>query len=578
MLCLTADTALDGVRVLGASALPGFEDGALVDATFDLAERAAAELLRRRPGIGRSLEQLTGSTDVDRYLCRWLLRDSGAFFGLVLLVASLDGRPVVDVERNWPDGPTYAFLSEVARGLDLPPGLADALERMTFAAPRSRLVTTARAAQSAAGLWAEWFARLCPLGRKPPQRPLLIRSYEFDWGIDYGGQRRLRNLDFVVDGETIRASEVGVWAEDNVPVERDALLQHRGYAVLRRDSIPFGFASVAPLLRATALHARIAAAESWWLRPVRLLATETMLWREVGRRVRPRVLFTLNDLLPGGIARTLALRHAGCVTVEYEFSSHWRTDERGWVPDYVYGFAVVDAMVSWGPLHSEHFRNHRGSFGEFWEVGCLWSEHARVVREAPEMSARYRSELGVPLDDYDHVVGVFDTSTASFFGYDDMAAFYAGVAELARARPRVLFLVKPKRPIAEVFANGAGGREVEAAFAAAPNIAAVPEQFETAAVVAFSDLSINACYTSPAVETIGAGRPAVYFDPTDLFPTSFFRRIPDFVATNGEELARLVETQLSGDPRLARFDALEGHFDGRAITRLRERLRLVLDA
>ncbi|HVH51829.1 MAG TPA: hypothetical protein VM690_06760, partial [Gaiellaceae bacterium] len=198
--------------------------------------------------------------------------------------------------------------------------------------------------------------------------------------------------------------------------------------------------------------------------------------------------------------------------------------------------------------------------------------------EAPEINAKYRAELAVPLDDYEHVVGVFDTSTASFFGYDDMAAFYAGVAELASAFPRVLFLCKPKRPIEEVFANGAGGREVEASFAAAANVAVVPEHFETAAVVAFSDLSINACYTSPAVETIGAGRPAIYYDPTDLYPDSFFRRIPDFVATSGEELATLVESQLTGDPRLTRFDALEGHFDGLAISRLRERLRLVLDA
>jgi polysaccharide biosynthesis PFTS motif protein len=302
-----------------------------------------------------------------------------------------------------------------------------------------------------------------------------------------------------------------------------------------------------------------------------------MLWREVAARVQPRVLLTLNDLLPAGIARTLALRRAGCMTVEYEFSSHWRTDEHLWVPDYVYGFAVVDAMVSWGTMHSDHFRNHRGRFGEFWEVGCLWSEHARIVRDDPEINARYRGELDVPLDGYEHVVGVFDTSTASFFGYDDMAAFYAGVAELAPAFPRVLFLCKPKRPIEDVFANGVGGREVEAAFAATPNVVVVPEHFETAAVVAFSDLSINACYTSPAVETIGAGRPAVYFDPTDLFPTSFFRRIPDFVATNGEALASLVESQLTGDPRLSRFDALEGHYDGLAITRLRARLREELD-
>ncbi|MGH3051252.1 MAG: hypothetical protein ACRDLK_13935, partial [Gaiellaceae bacterium] len=97
------------------------------------------------------------------------------------------------------------------------------------------------------------------------------------------------------------------------------------------------------------------------------------------------------------------------------------------------------------------------------------------------------------------------------------------------------------------------------------------------------DLSVNACFTSPAVETIGAGRPTLYYDPTGLFPESFFRRIPGLVATSEEELGDRIEELLALDEEAraadvrARFSELEGRFDGLAITRMRDRLREALD-
>lgn len=440
--------------------------------------------------------------------------------------------------------------------------------------------------------WRECLRYVRPIGAPLPRRPLLIRSYGEDWGLDRGEQPRLRNLDFVVDDQVVTAAEVAVWLEEGVPADRRGQLEERGYAVLARRDLAVGLLGfvrrfLPSLVAATGLFARIAVAERWWAEPVRRLLSERLLWSEVARKARPRVLLALNDIHPDGIARTFALRREGCLTVEYEFSSHWLTDEHGWIPDYVYGFAVLDAIVSWGPLHSDHFRNHRGAIGEFWEVGCLWSEHARVVRDDRSLGDRYRSVLrityGMNLQDYEHVVGVFDTSTASFFGPDDMVAFYAGVAVLAARMPRVAFLCKPKRPPESVFDRGRRGASVEAALMAAPNVVVLDEYFETAAVVGLTDLSVNACFTSPAVESIGVGRPAIYYDPTALFPESFFRTIPGLVATDEDDLCARVETLLGLDENARaadlrdRFAELEGHFDGLAITRLRRRLRTVLD-
>jgi len=100
----------------------------------------------------------------------------------------------------------------------------------------------------------------------------------------------------------------------------------------------------------------------------------------------------------------------------------------------------------------------------------------------------------------------------------------------------------------------------------------------TAAIVGLSDLTINACFTSTAVETIGRGRPALYYDPTDRIRESFFRAIPGFVCGSGDLEERVNELLWRTDAAaraayLAQhFDELEGHFDGLAITRLRELL------
>jgi hypothetical protein len=604
--CLNAETeavsALDGaVRVLGSATLPAFEEAAQVAGSFDLAELAVRELLRRRPRLARALARAAGGEDdLYRYLCRLMMREVGGVFALAQLAAAqgLDRYERVVVDRHWPNGADFAFISAIAHrhGLVLPEPVASALGRLHFEVAdtpvRNRLRTAGRAAFSAAGLWAEWLARIRAVGAVLPRRPLLIRTYPTDWGLDRGGRNRLRNVDFVVDGGTIRSEQVGMWVESGVPPERDDQLAARGYAVVRSESVTVGPATfatrVAPqLLTATALFVRFASAEGWWQAPLRNLLAQSLLWGEIARRMQPRALLVVNDLHPTGVARTLALRRAGCRTVIYEYASSWALDEHGWVPDFVYGFTAADALVTWGPLHTRTFEAHRGSIREYWELGCLWSEHARLVRDLPEVGDRYRREIhrehAVSADAFEYVIAVFDTSVAPLLLHaDDLVAFYDGVATLAERMPEALLLCKPKFPLERVLGDDPGWPAVGGRLAELANVVLLDSHFETAAAIGLSNMSLNACYTSPAVETIGAGIPALYYDPTQRFPGAFLRRIPRFVAVSTDELERLARHQLQLDDaaRAAdlreRFGELEGHFDGLAITRLRERLSALL--
>ena len=598
--CVSADAAvvaaLGRVRVLPPGALAAFEEAAQIPGVFELAEQAVEELLREQPALARALARYGEPRAIDRYLCRWCLRDASALLGLAELAASpeLAGHASIEIDAGWPGASELALLARVAerREVGLAAPLASALARLRL--PRPGSASAASGLRAGTALWRDWLRRIRSRTSALPRRALLLRTYPTDWAVDVGGSRRLRNVDFVVDDETIRSDEVGIWVEDGVSEERRRALANRGYALLDRSAVTvgaLGFAArvVPRLLRAAALLARPVAAEGWWREPIRRLVAESLLWAEIVPRTGAKALLLYNDVHPAGMARTLALRRAGCRVVQYEHACSWAFDEHGWVPDFVNGFLVVDALATWGPLHTETFRAHRGLIGEVWEDGCLWSEHARCVREDPELGAGYRVELqrvyGVSLAEHDGVVGVFDTSSAPLLlSWDDLVAFYAGVAALARRLPRVLFLVKPKGPIETIFANGAGGESVAAALPGASNVVVLDSSFETAAVIAFSDLTVNACYTSPAVETIGAGRPAVYFDPTERFPNAFFRGITRLVTTSEAELVAFVESELavrtreSVDEFRGRYAALEGYVDGRAISRLRGRLREVLDS
>lgn len=608
--CLTVDPELaetfaGRVRVLTPALMPQFEDVVSDEVPFDLVERFVDELLRRRPGLARRLEAYAGREQGYRYLCRWGLRTVGNLLALADLVSSepLAAYECVEIDRCWPDSPTFAAIAPLA--------LADsslvavrrrvALERIVFAAAAAgtvdeRAKAALRAAQEVARLWADWLRRLRLRNAPRMERPLVIRHYGEDWGLNRGGQERLRDFDFIVDGERIRPDDVAILSEESVPAEHDRELIARGYAVLRRSTLTVGPApfvtGVFPrLVEATRMLTQVAAAEGWWRLPVVSLLAESLVWEELGRRTRPRVFVAYNDLHPSGAARMMALRHHGCTTVAYQHSSSWRGHEEGWILSYPDAFSVVDVMVTWGPLHSECIRNHRASIGECWEVGCLWSEHARIVREdAAEIGARYRrllaDEYRLDLGAYEAVVGVFDTSTAPPISYpSDIVAFYAGIADIAARLPRVLFLCKPKRPVEDLFASVPGALDVERRARALPNVVFLDELFETAAVIGFSAVTISAFQTSTGIETIGSGTPALHYDPTDRFPRTFLRRVPGFVATSPGELESLVRPLLTLDGRQEwaatlheRFGGLEGHFDGRAITRLRERLRAAMDA
>jgi polysaccharide biosynthesis PFTS motif protein len=602
--CLTGDphalARIGGaVTLLAPNALPDFERGAEVDGLFDLVD-LVYDALCERSSIPARLRRIFRSDGVDYFFRRWLVREVGAFFSLALLVeqSELASYRVIDIERRWPNGPAYSLIAEVLASSSLEPTaeVSGGVARLRFSAGAGRGISwaknAARTARTLAQLWLRPLMRMRPFAAPLPRVGLLLRTYPTDWGIDVGAQRRLRNLDFVVDDDIVRTADVGVWAEPGVSDAQCRALAGRGYPVLRESTLrthpgAFVLRTLPRLVRLTPVCFRLLRWHRGLHAAVATLSAQYLLWSEVCRQARPSVLLAVNDISPAGVARNVALAAHGCLSVEYEFSSHWRADAADWVPDYVYAFTLLGAMATWGPRHSAFIERHRGRIAEYWDVGCLWSEHARVVAADPALRRLYADDIerraGVQLDRFRNRVAVFDTSPSSMLSPDDLTAFYAGVLDLARELDDVLFVFKPKNPPDErIFPYSARGDEIRRALDSASNVVLLPNNFETAAVVGLTDGSISACFTSTVVEGLGCCKPAVYFDPTDRLPNAFWRSYPGLVCVDAAALENRIRELLTSDPAafadFARreYADIEGHFDGLAITRLREHLRAAM--
>jgi hypothetical protein len=598
LACLTAEAPVTdalgpALIVLGADAQVEFD---LADSPqvplLELVETVYAALAGSSPAPRELARLLGGDPAVDCFFKRVLFLDLARFMSLAVLASrpELDRYARIVVDRRWPGSEVFPALLALWRrdrfseaGRDFPAVVAGAIDRLELERP-SRVRRLLSAGRAAAGLWLRLLRQIRPFARRPAPAPMIVHTYASDFGIDLGGLPRLRNVDFVVDGERISPADVVFWAELGQPQERIGALTERGYRVVTRRDVPlpankFARSTLPSLLRLTWLLWRLGRGERWWLRPVANAGAAYLLWEHVVRALAPRAFLIVNDLIPTGAIRNLALRHGGCTTIQYQHSCHWRPGAAGWIRDYVFAFALIDAVATWGPAHSDHVLSHRGSIGATWEVGCLWSEHARLCADDPVLSARYRALLeeqaGRRLDDFERRVSVFDTSV-SLLDQRDLASFHDGIARLARRLPHVLFLSKPKNADDESVPRRDGWPA---------NLVLLPNLFETAAVIGLTELSISACFTSTAVEGMGCGRPTLYYDPTERFPAAFWRRIPDLVCTTDDELHERVTELLWQTTReehvaylRANCSALEGRFDGGALTRLRERLTATLAA
>ena len=436
------------------------------------------------------------------------------------------------------------------------------------------------------------------IARRTPA-PLLIRTYKTDIGLNLDGRQRLRNVTFVVENQSeISRDAVAVWVESGVSPQRRKVLAEAGYRLLDVRGLRYSLASTAgaalPLIASfmlTLVRSLRSNESAWWRVQASRLVRTLLVWEGVCRQERPRAFLYYNDESPEATARNIVLKRNGCRAIAFQHSCNTDIGPDGkWSYHSSLLMQTFDVLAVWGASHRRIYADHSGQVDEFWDVGCLWSEHAALARRHPELREAFESALlgGSPLavpPSYGARVGVFDSSVSSMHTTDHLAWFYLGVCRVAARLPQVQFVCKPKNPLGQLISRGGAlWQETQAALEMTTNVAVVDHSFETAAVIGLTDLSISICFTSTAVEAAGCGKRAVYYDPSRPKPHAFWYRIPGMVCVSDEELYERVRHLLWECDDEAYMDYLQAHYrgieeylDGQAITRLRRRLAAVMD-
>ncbi len=420
---------------------------------------------------------------------------------------------------------------------------------------------------------------------------LAIKTSLHDWGVsEECSQPRSRVVDFICDGESFHPNNTMIWAEGDVPTARLAALRSRGYEVASASNICFDprvAVQALPVLFRFLLY-RLASgfSRSFACLACRDLYQAYLQTVALGEYFSPKYLLVYNDLTTASVARTLVLRKTGCRSVFYEHSSHSLI--QGVEPDLSY--LLYDAVATWGPAMSRYFQRPPGNFGETWEVGCIWSEHARRLREDDDLRKIHTdvasSLKGLCGPSRGPVVSIFDTNpNPVIFHRSDLVQLLNDIEWLASEFPELTFLYKPKLDATYLHDKFSVDVNVKLRdLQAVSNIVVLSAQFETSAAVALADLTISTCFTSTAVESIGCGVKALYYDIFDRSgPESewgaFWHKFPEFVCRNRDQLKARIHklmyemTDKEYQTYLNRYlDDVEGFFDGRAITRLRKKL------
>lgn len=384
------------------------------------------------------------------------------------------------------------------------------------------------------------------------------------------------DADYWIDGDRIRKDDVLFFLSHHQsellqkdgyqPAEIVELFHQKGYHLQVLSDLPYALDT----LKTLASHYRKAAA-------VALGSGEAFLSRVYGRawqdylefaplfaacRGRNLIYLTFpnghaglrfDDAVVTGLCRQHGIRSVGCQTRSL------------YSRNYEYFFDCFDLYLSWGPAWRENLPGRLQFVERAEDVGCIYLDHllSTLGRWQQQLPAQERI-----------LVAIFDSNIAYDHHYskDYVISFLKSCAVLARRYPDCHFLVKNKEPqdAAIVMEDGEFHRlweEVRGNFEFAGR-----QRYDYAEIMAQADIVIALAFTTPGVEGLVLGKPALYYSELQCGGQPFSGS-GDLVAHDSGELeqwfARAREQVKQGyTPNAPVLDGLSAFRDGRARSRI----------
>ena len=334
---------------------------------------------------------------------------------------------------------------------------------------------------------------------------------------------------------------------------------------------------------------------SWLGRTATHLVNDFWFWTGFCERYNVANLVSSVDFGFNHIGRNIILNRNGTHTWYYldslntgEASLASRNGEPYKMP--FWSFLHYDSCVTWNDRHAAYFGAHKQQISEYISVGCLWSEHVRLVRSG-KIKSQFKEMLSkAGYMPHHKLVAVFDHSygAISITNYKDGAAFLLDLEQLVNDDPEIFLVLKEKKPRRFLkhdfwFSMNPDGDAVEKILErleSHPRIYLPGYDVSPSELIALADLTISLPFTSTTLEALGVGSKSIFYDPSAKFLDAFNSQIPGLVAHGYAQLQTQVETLLYNTSEEYYQEYLENqirpildpYLDGMALTRFRDLL------
>jgi len=384
-----------------------------------------------------------------------------------------------------------------------------------------------------------------------------VRLYKSDWGLRGEGTHE---VDWLLDGRRLHARNTVFVAETPLYQQYEEELDRRGYRWIRQYrqeafkevSIHFLFTRLfyRSVRNIIWLFCRCLFAPKDFVKMAALAWLDYLRWQQFIERFRPKYYFAYHDILQGGILRNLVLKTIGCECWYFDHSNskiqnfcfgNTLTGRQA-----VRGYLRFDKEVYWGRQLVTLAQEHRSRSASYDAYGSIWT---RDIKGSSRVEKILKDRWnGMPPG---MTIAAFTTTFRidAINGEDTHRDFLVTLERLLHredlANLRIIFKAKSPDFENHLGLEGTDIREVYQRLQDHPRFVVLDPYFSVNTAIYYADFVVTMAFASPTIEALLTRKRAVYYDPGNIYPNSFFERFPQMVAHSEEQLWQLMRHWLN---------------------------------
>jgi len=421
-----------------------------------------------------------------------------------------------------------------------------------------------------------------------------IRVGSYDWA--HGN--KYRSFDFLIDGKSIHSENTIFCSEEVISDDyKKRILGKKYYLVeikkiLKNINIDYILAVFFRKFFPVYLKCLVQAFfdDICILIVTAKLFRTYLLWSAFDLKYELNHYVAYSEYIPEDILRNILLEKNNTRTWQYEHSMSAINCYEPLGSNFINvteAFFNYDSYVVWGRWMESYKKRYPNNIRNFENLGCLWSEHVRIILEEKHdieilkiAKEKFFDKGGfIP----EKIIGVFDVTA----GLDapltnfDLIDFINAIFTLLDDHPKFGVIFKNKFSLKILSEENPALIEIYEKIQYHPRCYLAEElNSDPSETIAASDLVISASFTSPTIEALCSKKKAIYYAANNKFRGTYYDQIPYFVAHDYSELKEMVDYWLNKmTPK--EFEGflnqyirgeIDPHLDGKAITRFRTKL------